>query len=220
MNPTRGARLLHHLETADRGASIIPAFGGARRGCILDQQARGGEAHPILPLVDSRWTPVAPGYIGQGDELVRNCRPTRLDEARCGNRNCVVSAGKLTVTVIRTGSRAFRSERPAIVISPAAWHGRRVRTSRESPADERNTVVVCGIQGSGKREGCCATAPVHRTLMARRAVAARIEGSLMSPHADAGEIMRWLGASRPPPARTCLVHGDLTPWIPARPDRA
>jgi metallo-beta-lactamase family protein len=33
----------------------------------------------------------------------------------------------------------------------------------------------------------------------------------MSAHADAGEIMRWLGGFTKPPALTCLVHGEPGP---------
>jgi metallo-beta-lactamase family protein len=33
----------------------------------------------------------------------------------------------------------------------------------------------------------------------------------MSAHADANEILRWLGGFTRPPALTCLVHGDPEP---------
>ena len=34
----------------------------------------------------------------------------------------------------------------------------------------------------------------------------------MSAHADRGEILRWLAdAAAPPPAATCLVHGEPAP---------
>ena len=32
----------------------------------------------------------------------------------------------------------------------------------------------------------------------------------MSAHADAGEIMRWLGGFTAPPKRTFIVHGEPT----------
>jgi metallo-beta-lactamase family protein len=33
----------------------------------------------------------------------------------------------------------------------------------------------------------------------------------MSAHADASEILRWLGGFKRPPALTCLVHGEPGP---------
>jgi metallo-beta-lactamase family protein len=44
------------------------------------------------------------------------------------------------------------------------------------------------------------------------AVEAKIESiDSMSAHADANEIMRWLGGFTRPPALTCLVHGEPGP---------
>ena len=43
-------------------------------------------------------------------------------------------------------------------------------------------------------------------------VAARVERiDSMSAHADANEIMRWLGHFKTPPTTTFLVHGEVEP---------
>jgi metallo-beta-lactamase family protein len=79
--------------------------------------------------------------------------------------------------------------------------------------DARNTVLFAGYQTAGTRgrtllEGA-ATVHIHGRDVP---VAARVEGlDSMSAHADAGEILRWLGGFRRPPTLTCLVHGEPAP---------
>ena len=47
---------------------------------------------------------------------------------------------------------------------------------------------------------------MHGRMIDVRASIERLES--MSAHADAGEIMRWLGNFTRPPARTFIVHGE------------
>ena len=76
--------------------------------------------------------------------------------------------------------------------------------------DARNTILFVGYQAAGTRgrlliDGA-ATTRIHGQDVP---VAARVEGvDFMSAHADADEILRWLGGFTRPPSLTCLVHGE------------
>jgi metallo-beta-lactamase family protein len=76
--------------------------------------------------------------------------------------------------------------------------------------NSRNTVLFCGYQAAGTRgrslvEGA-AEVKIHGALVP---VAARIEKlDSMSAHADAEELLRWLGGFTRAPGRICLVHGE------------
>jgi metallo-beta-lactamase family protein len=79
--------------------------------------------------------------------------------------------------------------------------------------EARHTVLFCGYQAAGTRgrlllEGAKTTRIHGREV----SVAARIESvDSMSAHADANEIMRWLGGFHTAPRLTCLVHGEPEP---------
>jgi metallo-beta-lactamase family protein len=74
-------------------------------------------------------------------------------------------------------------------------------------------VLFVGFQGEGTRgrqlvDGA-PTVRIHGETIPVVAHIARIDS--MSAHADAGEILRWLGGFRRPPSVTYLVHGEPAP---------
>ncbi|MGE3509056.1 MAG: MBL fold metallo-hydrolase RNA specificity domain-containing protein, partial [Vicinamibacterales bacterium] len=94
--------------------------------------------------------------------------------------------------------------------SGMATGGRVLYHLREALPDPRNTVMFVGYQAAGTRgrrlldgeptvrlKGM--DVPVHARI-------ARLDS--MSAHADANEIMRWLGHFTRPPQATYLVHGE------------
>src|SRR5256885_508104 len=79
--------------------------------------------------------------------------------------------------------------------------------------DPRNTVLLAGFQAEGTRgrqlKDGATVVKIHGQMVPVRA---RIEAlDSMSAHADANEIMRWLGGFKRPPTLTCLVHGEPGP---------
>jgi metallo-beta-lactamase family protein len=104
------------------------------------------------------------------------------------------------------------SRQPAIVIASSgmATGGRVLHHLVEVLPDPKNTVLFVGYQAAGTRgrslvEGA-ATVRIHGRDVP---VAARVEvNNSMSAHADADEILRWLGGFTRPPAMTYLVHGE------------
>jgi len=76
--------------------------------------------------------------------------------------------------------------------------------------EPQNTVMFAGFQAAGTRGRLlCDGAKLTRIHGVDVPVRARIERiDSMSAHADADEIMRWLGGFTTPPSLTCLVHGE------------
>jgi metallo-beta-lactamase family protein len=74
-------------------------------------------------------------------------------------------------------------------------------------------VLFCGFQAEGTRGRQLRDGAKFTRLHGRDIpVAAEIQAiDAMSAHADANEIMRWLGGFKEPPKLTCLVHGEPGP---------
>ena len=74
-------------------------------------------------------------------------------------------------------------------------------------------MLLAGYQAAGTRGRALKDgARVTRIHGQEISVAARIVAiDSMSAHADANEILRWLGGFQRPPALTCLVHGEPGP---------
>jgi metallo-beta-lactamase family protein len=76
--------------------------------------------------------------------------------------------------------------------------------------DRRNTILFSGFQAAGTRgrdlvEGR-REVKIHGQWIRIEAEVADLP--MLSAHADAGEIMRWLGGFENPPRRTFVVHGE------------
>lgn len=119
------------------------------------------------------------------------------------------------IASIRDSRNVQESTEPSIVISASgmATGGRVLHHLARTLPDARNTVLFVGYQSAGTRgrqlkDG----AKVTRIHGQEVPVAAEIQSmDSMSAHADANEIMRWLGNFTTPPALTCLVHGEPGP---------
>ncbi len=104
------------------------------------------------------------------------------------------------------------SRQPAIVLSSSgmAEGGRVLHHLKATLPNAHNTVLFAGYQGVGTRGRRLIdgekSVKIHGEWVP---VAARIEHlDSMSAHADANEIMRWLGGFTRPPVRTFIVHGE------------
>jgi metallo-beta-lactamase family protein len=141
-----------------------------------------------------------------------------VPEARGRNyrKVCAFCTEQLRVVATVPESRAVQeSSDPAIIVSSSgmATGGRVLHHLVHTLPDARNTVLFVGYQAAGTRgrkmlEGAGFT----RIHGADVPVKARIESlDSMSAHADANEIMRWLGGFTSAPDLTCLVHGEPEP---------
>ena len=104
------------------------------------------------------------------------------------------------------------SKVPCIVISASGMTegGRVLHHLKAALPDARNTVLFAGYQAAGTRGRRLVdgekSVKIHGEWIP---VAARIvQVDSMSAHADANEIMRWLGGFAAAPKQTFIVHGE------------
>lgn len=94
--------------------------------------------------------------------------------------------------------------------SGMATGGRVVHHLKTFAPDPRNTILFAGFQAGGARGAAMlAGAPavkIHGEYVPVRAQVACLDN--LSSHADAGEILAWLGGFQRPPARTFITHGE------------
>ena len=105
-----------------------------------------------------------------------------------------------------------RLDEPSIVISASGMAtGGRVlhHLSRRLP-DPRSTVILAGYQSEGTRGRAIADG-ASTVKMLGRYVPVRAEVvciDAFSVHADASELLAWMGKSRRKPEMTYVVHGE------------
>ena len=216
-----GARLAAIIkETAHRGGKvIIPAFALGRVEEILYwlKHLEDKKEIPELPVyVDSPMaTAVLAEYRKRANELDAEAAGSPQVARNAKMLSMFATAKLRVITAIAESRQVQDSDQTAIVISSSgmATGGRVLHHLRRSLPDARNTVLFVGYQAVGTR-GRALLEGVHMTRIHGEEVPvrARIENlDFMSAHADANEIMRWLGGFTRPPSVTCLVHGEPGP---------
>jgi metallo-beta-lactamase family protein len=218
-----GSRLASIItRTAARGGKVImPAFALGRVEELLfwihDLETR--RMIPELPVyVDSPMaTAVLDTYRSRADELDSEIAGSAPNGWRAAHRaTCAFCTARLKVIASIPESRAVQeSSQPSLVISSSgmATGGRVLHHLEHALPDKRNTVLFCGFQAEGTRGRKLKDGAKFTRLHGRDIpVAAEIQSvDAMSAHADANEIMRWLGGFTQPPKLTCLVHGEPGP---------
>jgi metallo-beta-lactamase family protein len=210
--------------TVERGGKlIIPAFALGRVEELL---------YWINRLEDEQRIPEVPVYVdspmARAALATYRLRLAELDpdlphsheqngvRREAERKLCGFCTSKLKVVQSIPESRAVQeSTHPMIVISSSgmATGGRVLHHLFRALPDERNTVLFSGYQAAGTRgramrDGAKFTR-MHGQNVPIRAEIDALDG--LSAHADADEIMRWLGHFKTPPALTCLVHGEPEP---------
>lgn len=101
---------------------------------------------------------------------------------------------------------------PKIIISASgmATGGRVIHHLKHYITDENNTVLFAGFQAGGTRGAALVDGAkeikIHGHFYPVRAEIAQLD--MLSAHADAGEILEWLGHFKRPPRQTFIVHGE------------
>jgi len=119
------------------------------------------------------------------------------------------------VRYVRTSeeSKALTANPIAKVIVSAsgmATGGRVLHHLERYVSDPRNTVVFAGFQAGGTR-GAAMTQGTTRIKMYGRYIPVRAQVyslSMLSAHADQGELLRWASGFSHPPHNTFVVHGE------------
>jgi len=211
-------------DTAQGGGKvIIPSFAIGRVEEVLYWLKRLEDERriPALPVyVDS---PMAIGalqfYAARLNELDAELATasdpnSAKSRAQRGQTPVAAFATSRMVTVASAQQSAdlVASRQPAIIIASSgmATGGRVLHHLASTLPNPRNTVLFVGYQAAGTRGRDLTSGVTSIRLLGREVgVAARVERlDSMSAHADASEILRWLGGFSRPPRATYLVHGE------------
>lgn len=101
---------------------------------------------------------------------------------------------------------------PKIIVSASgmATGGRVIHHLKRYLPDPRNAVLFAGFQAMGTRGAAmldgAPSVKIHGNYIPVRAEVDNL--SMLSAHADADEILRWLGGFERPPRETFIVHGE------------
>jgi len=221
-----GARLAGIItSTLDReGKVIIPAFAIGRVEEVLYwiRELEETKRIPRVPVfVDSPMAIDALKLYAErlhelDADITTAAQAASARRARGARALCAFCTSRFaTVATAEQSKQLTASREPSIVISASgmATGGRVLHHMKAALPDGRNTILFVGYQAAGTR-GAHLVAGARETKIHGEIVPvnARIERiDSMSAHADADEIMRWLGCFTSAPAQTFLVHGDDQP---------
>ena len=188
------------------GTVIIPAFAVGRAQSLLYhiwKLKQAGRLKLVPVYLDS------PMAIDASDILCAH-----PDDHRMRAEVCRGICGVATYVRDVEASKAVTANPMAKVIISAsgmATGGRVLHHIKAFGPDSKNTILFSGFQAAGTRgramvEGA-AEVKIHGEWIPIRAEVADL--SMLSAHADADEILRWLSGFRRSPKKTFIVHGEV-----------
>ncbi|WLI90712.1 MBL fold metallo-hydrolase [Massilia sp. R2A-15] len=208
-DPTDPAILLAKVirETARRaGVTIIPSFAVGRAQSLLHYIAelkRKGEIPAVLPVYLN-----SPMAVDATALYERHLKEHRLSRAQCEQMHHAATIVNSVEESIALNERRG----PMVIISASgmATGGRVLHHLKAFASDPRNTILFAGFQAGGTRGAAMVAGvdaiKIHGAYVPVRAQVAQIDN--LSAHADADEILTWLGHAEAPPKRTFIVHGE------------
>jgi metallo-beta-lactamase family protein len=187
------------------GTVVIPAFAVGRAQSLLFYLERikaSGRLSNVPVFLDSPMADAASQVFCERHE------DHRLDEAQC-RRVCTVASHARTVEE----SKALTANpMPKVVVSASgmATGGRVLHHLKRYAPDPKNTVLFAGFQAAGTRGADmlagAETIKIHGEHIPVRAEVRNLD--MLSAHADADELLRWLRGFARGPLMTYLVHGE------------
>jgi len=192
--------------TAARGGTVlVPAFAVGRAQTLLFhlQRLKAAKRIPELPIyLDS------PMAIDASEVFCRH-----VGEHKLTAEQCRTACGVARYVREAEASRALDQDpMPKVIISASgmATGGRVLHHLKHLAADPRNTVLFTGFQAGGTRGAAMIAGAdsikIHGAYVPLRAEVVNLQ--MLSAHADADEIMAWLGRFAAPPRRTFVTHGE------------
>ena len=187
------------------GTVVIPAFAVGRTQVLLYHLwmlKRAGRIGTLPIFLDS------PMAINATELLC-----SHLDDHRFPPDVCEQSCEIATYTRDVEGSKAITaSPMPKVVIagSGMATGGRVLHHIKAFGPDEKNTILFAGYQAAGTRGARLLAGDTELKMFGQWIpIRAEIDNlPELSAHADADEILRWLGGFKRPPKRVFIVHGE------------
>jgi metallo-beta-lactamase family protein len=187
------------------GTVIIPAFAVGRAQSLLYhlwQLKQAGRLGLVPIYVDSPMATDATALLHQ------HRADHRLAPDICGE----VCATATYVRDVAASKQLSANRMPKVIISASgmASGGRVLHHIKAFGGDPRNTILFSGFQAAGTRGRAMVEGQrqvkIHGGWIDIKAEVADLE--MLSAHADANEIMRWLSGFRTPPKETFIVHGE------------
>jgi metallo-beta-lactamase family protein len=200
------------VDTAGRGGMVvIPAFAVDRTEVILMALRRLAAENriPVLPVYAD--SPMALDVLGVYRRAIADHDPQIRAEILAADGD-PFDPGKLEEVRSPQDSMELHGlPGPAIIISASGMvtGGRVLHHLAHRLPDPRNTVVLPGFQADGSRgrqlaDGARAVKMLGRYVPVRADI---VPIDAFSVHADASELLAWLGPM-PPPEVTFIVHGS------------
>ena len=191
--------------TARGGTVVIPAFAVGRTQSLLhhlEQLSAAGRIPNVPVFLDS------PMAINASDLLCGH-----LDDHRLTADSCTRACNIATYVREVAASKALTiNPVPKVIISASgmATGGRVLHHLKHYAPDRRNTILFAGFQAAGTRGAAmlagAESVKIHGAIVPVRAEVQNL--SMLSAHADADEILRWLGGFGTPPRVTFISHGE------------
>lgn len=192
--------------TAARGGTVlVPAFAVGRTQSLLFhlERLKAAKRIPDVPVfLDS------PMAINASEVFCDHLGEHRLTASQC-RKACGVAR---YVREVEDSKALDRDAMPKVIVSASgmATGGRVLHHLKHYAPDSRNTILFTGFQAGGTR-GAAMTAgadrvKIHGDYVPVRAEVANLQ--MLSAHADADEIMDWLGHFAAPPRLTFVTHGE------------
>ncbi|MBN9669310.1 MBL fold metallo-hydrolase [Roseibium aggregatum] len=193
-------------ETAGRGGTVlIPAFAVGRAQSLLFhiQSLKDAGRIPDLPVfLDSPMAVRASNVFGK-----------HVGDHRLSREACDWSGNTARyVADVEESKDLDRNVMPKVIISASgmATGGRILHHLKHYAPDHRNTILFAGFQAGGTRGAAMVagaeSVKIHGSQVPIRAEVGNL--NMLSAHADADEILRWLGNLEAPPKQTFITHGE------------
>lgn len=198
--------------TLRRGGSvIIPAFAVDRTEVILRtlrELREAGDIRAAPVFVDS---PMALAALAVYQRAIAG-RSAELRPEILADGPRALDPGQLTeLSSVAESMTANHPAQPSLIVSASgmATGGRVLHHLRHLLPDRRNTVIIVGFAADGTRARDLASGArvikIHGEYIPVRAEVVEVDA--FSAHADADDLLAWLG-NAPPPAVTYVVHGE------------
>ncbi len=195
-------------DTVGRGGTVvIPALAVGRAQTLLlhlHRLKKRGRLANVPVFLDS------PMAIDASDVYCQHLEDHRLTAGECRDA-CRVAR---YVHDVEESKALTANPMPKVIVSAAgmATGGRVLHHLKHYVSDARSTILFAGFQAGGTRGAAMVAGAdrikVHGQYLPVRAAVRNLE--MLSAHADADEIMRWLKGFKKAPRATFIVHGEPT----------
>jgi len=193
-------------DTIARGGTVvIPAFAVGRAQSLMFyfHKLKSAGALPNVPIfLDS---PMAEDV---SDIFCRDVKDQKLTAAEC-RQSCAVAR---FVRSVDESKALTANPMPKVIISASgmATGGRVLHHLKRYAPDPKSTILFAGFQAGGTRGSAMVAGAesikIHGQYVPVRAEVRNLD--ILSAHADADEILRWLRGFRTPPRMTFITHGE------------